>query len=57
MASVARTRPIANDEVAAGEGAFKKYVDALTVFDSTTGTTVQKLDAFSKALGRAWKRK
>lgn len=34
-----------------GEGAFKKYVDALTVFDSTTGTTVQKLDAFSKALG------
>lgn len=34
-----------------GGGSFKKYVDALQVFDSTTGTTIDKLDAFSKALG------
>jgi hypothetical protein len=34
-----------------GKGNFTKYVDALKVFDSTTGTTIRKLDAFAKAAG------
>lgn len=37
--------------VKTGKGQFAKYVEALKVFDSTTGTTVEKLDAFAKAAG------
>lgn len=36
-----------------GTGKFKPYVDALKIIDSTTGTTMQKLDAYAKAIGIA----
>lgn len=37
--------------VQTGQGRFKKYADALKVFNSTAGTTSQKMDAFAKAAG------
>jgi len=36
-----------------GTGKFKPYVDALTILESTTGTTLNKLDAYAKAVGVA----
>ena len=36
-----------------GTGKFKPYVDALKIIDSTSGTTMQKLDAYAKAIGIA----
>jgi hypothetical protein len=37
--------------VQTGQGRFKKYADALAVFNSTAGTTAQKMDAFARAAG------
>lgn len=36
-----------------GTGKFKPYVDALKILDSTTGTTLNKLDAYAKTIGVA----
>lgn len=37
--------------VQTGQGRFKKYADALVVFNNTAGTTANKMDAFAKAAG------
>lgn len=37
--------------VQTGQGRFKKYADALVVFNNTAGTTATKMDAFAKAAG------
>jgi hypothetical protein len=36
-----------------GTGKFKPYVDALKILDATTGTTLNKMDAYAKAIGIA----
>jgi hypothetical protein len=36
-----------------GTGKFKPYVDALKTMDATTGTSLNKLDAYAKAIGIA----
>ena len=36
-----------------GTGKFKPYVEALAIIESTTGTTINKLDAYAKAIGIA----